>query len=215
MLQKADFSMTDQLTIYSDHLFDNTDSTEFMALPASIRERCIRIRSIYTRANDFPFKKDSELVRYHMKMYPKVGRTQAYEDLRIAKTILGNVHAATKEYHRWKLIQMVEDSYNAAVASGDINARIKAADVYGKYNKLAVEDEMVVDWSRLPTQPFTITFDPSMLGLKPIANQRKVIDDTYAEFDKGDIVDVDFEEVDMNYDPFKRSPEDGGAPIED
>lgn len=207
--------MTDQLSIYSEHLFDNADDAGFKMLPDAIRARCLRIRSLYTTANDFPFKKDADLIRQHMKMYPSCGRTQAYEDLRIAKTILGNVHAATKDYHRWRFNQMIEDTYKAAVASGDNNARVKAADIYGKYNKLGVEDEAVIDWSRIPMQPFTITFDPSALGLKAIPNARKVIDDTIAEFEKGDIMDVEFEEVDMNVDPFKRSPEDGGAPIED
>ena len=196
-------------------MFEDVDDPSFTTLPDLIKNRCLRLRSLYTEANDFPMRKDSVLISSLMKKFKSLSRTQAYEDLRIVKTILGDVHEASKEYHRWRAIQWIEDTYRAAVAAGDNNARVKAIDIYGKLTKLNVEDEAIIDWSRIPKQPFTITMDPTNLGLKPIPDIRKYIDNTIAEFSKDDIVDVDFEEIDTNYDPFQYRKEDGGATVTD
>ena len=205
--------MMDQMTLYSEHLFDDVDNPNFVKLPDSVRARCLRLRALYTEANAFPFRKDATLVLNHRRKYQGLSQTQAYEDLRIVHAILGNIHAETKAYHLWRYNQMIIDTYNAAVAAGDNNARVKAADSYAKNNSVGVSDEAVIDWSRMPKQPFTITFDPSSLGLKVIPNIREVIDKTYEEFAKNDIADVEFEEVDTNFDPFARRMEDGGATI--
>lgn len=198
--------------IYRDNLFKADDE-----LPASmseaIRQRLKRIQSVYTMAQSFPWKKDIDLVNDDRRMH-RISRTQAFEDVRYAKTLLGSVNAASKDYIRWRFNEEIMSTYRAACKSGDMMARVKALDAYARYNKLAVEDQVIFDTSRLALQPFTMTDDPAELGLRLIPNIRKVIADTIAEFSKNDIVDVDFEEVDMNFDPFARSNEDGGAPIE-
>lgn len=204
--------MDNQLSIYSQYLFHDKD--EIAVLPVNIRERIPRIQTVYTLSNSFPWKKDADLVREDMNIY-NCSRTQAYEDVRIAKTLLGSVNAQSKEYHRWRFNEAIIETYRAAVKKGDNLARVKALDAYAKYNKLNVEDEAVIDWSRIATQPFTMTDDPSSLGLKLIPNIRQVIADTIAEFSKGDIIDIEAEEVDMTFDPFARSKEDGGAELED
>lgn len=204
--------MEDKLSVYSQNLFKSAD--EISHLPALVRERIPRIQTVYTSSNSFPWKKDSDLVAEDMRIY-KCSRTQAYEDVRIAKSLLGSVNAQSKEFHRWRFNEFIIDTYRAARKRGNDLACVKAMEAYGKFNKLNIEDEAVVDWSRIATQPFVMTDDPSTLGLKPIPNVREVIRNTIAEFTKGDIIDVEFEEVDLNFDPFARSKEDGGAEIED
>lgn len=199
--------------IYRDNLFKSEDE-----LPPSLspleKKRLLRIQSVYTMANAFPWKKDIDLVRDDMKVH-HISRTQAFEDVRFAKTLLGSVNAASKDYIRWRFNEEIMATYRAACKAGDTLSRVKALDAYAKYNKLAVEDQIIFDVTVLATQPFTMTDDPASIGLKMIPNIRDVISKTIAEFSKNDIIDVDFEEVDMNFDPFARSNEDGGAPIEE
>lgn len=199
--------------IYRENLFKDEDE-----LPASLssieKKRLLRIQSVYTMANAFPWKKDIDLVRDDIRVH-KISRTQAFEDVRWAKMLLGSVNAASKDYIRWRFNEEIMATYRASCKSGDTLSRVKALDAYAKYNKLAVEDQVIFDINILATQPFTMTDDPASIGLKQIPNIREVIAKTIAEFSKNDIIDVDYEEVDMNFDPFARSNEDGGATIEE
>lgn len=200
--------------VYKEHLF--TDDIELQRVVPSllIRQRIKRIQSVYTLAQSFPWKKSIDLVNEDRKMY-KISRTQAFEDVRIAQALLGSVNAASKDYIRWVFNEEIMSTYRAACKAGDNLSRVKALDAYAKYNKLGVEDQVIFDVSILATQPFTMTDDPAEIGLRIIPNIRKVIADTIAEFSKNDIIDVEYEEVDMEFDPFARSNEDGGAAIEE
>lgn len=201
--------------IYKQCLFK--DDNELAAEPSLTpmeRARIRRVQWVYTMAHSFPWKKAIDLVNEQRAKF-KISRTQAFEDVRIAQSLLGSVNAASKDYIRWVFNEEIMSTYRAAVKAGDNLARVKALDAYAKYNKLAIEDQIIFDVTVLATQPFVMTDDPAEIGLRLIPNVRKVIADTIAEFSKNDIIDVEAEEVDMNYDPFQRSNEDGGAPIEE
>lgn len=206
--------MADVPQIYKQYLFK--DDTELNAVPSLTpmeRARIRRVQWVYTMAHSFPWKKAIDLVNEQRAKF-QISRTQAFEDVRIAQALLGSVNAASKDYIRWVFNEEIMSTYRAAVKAGDNLARVKALDAYAKYNKLAVEDQIIFDVTVLATQPFVMTDDPAEIGLRQIPNIREEIRKTIAEFSKKDIIEVEAEEVDMNYDPFARSIEDGGAPIE-
>lgn len=198
--------------IYKQNLFKDDEELALVPMAPLERLRIKRIQSVYTLANSFPWKNASALANEDIRIF-HVSRTQAFEDVRIAQALLGSVNAASKEYIRWIFNEEIMATYRAACKAGDNLARVKALDALGKYNKLNVEDQIIFDVSVLATQPFAMTDDPDEIGLRRIPNVRKYISDTIAEF-SDDIIEVDYEEVEMNYDPFARTNEDGGAQVE-
>ena len=102
-----------------------------------------------------------------------MSRSQAYRDIHNVKVLLGNVRNATKEWHRYKLIAMLDKAYEFAERNRDAKGMIMAADKLGKYTQLDKEDTQKIPYDEIVPQPFEITDDVSVLGLKPIENLKE------------------------------------------
>ena len=78
----------------------------------------------------------------------------------------------------------------------------RAASSYAKYNRVDVEDETALPYHLIVIQPFTATSDPSVLGIKPLPNRQKLVEDLLAKYraESADIDDIEFEEADLEED---------------
>ena len=194
------------------HLFDSVEQMNEAKIPAPMQERLLRLRDIYTYWLQQPMTRDRDIAQRIIRLYG-VQRTQAYQDIRIIKIILGEVHKATKEYHRYKFLQMIESSYEMARVNHDARSMVAAADKYAKYTQLDKEDLVDRGFDKIAIQPMKPTDDPSVAGFKPVPNIREKIQKKIASYWNDEVEDVDFEPVDFNADELfhPQKPDDDEA----
>lgn len=93
----------------------------------------------------------------------------------------------------------------------------RAATAYGKLNRVDLEDEQAIPLDQILVQPFMATDDPRVLGIEPIPNIQSKIDAMIEKYRREtiDIEDVEFEEVDLEFDKLfpdsrqETDPDDG------
>ena len=107
----------DTLEVYRKYLFDNPDKP----LPTSTQKRLIRIRVGFTHWCEFPMKSDTQIRDFLISM--DISKSMAYYDIEIIKILLGNVKNAGKEWHRYRLIAMVEETFELAKEKKDAKAK--------------------------------------------------------------------------------------------
>jgi hypothetical protein len=193
------------------YLFADVDEMKNAGIPVSIQSRLIRLRDMYNYWLEFPNKKDMEIVTELMKRY-SIGKSQAYDDIKILKFVLGHFAKTTKDYHRYRFIMMVEESFNVAKLTKDAKAMASAASTYAKYCQLDREDEKDKGYDQIIPQAFEPTDDPTVLGLKKIPDIRERIEKTIKKYWNDDIEEVALESAEYDEDkifkPTKLKEED-------
>lgn len=182
----------DILEICRKHLFENPSNK----LPERTMERLVRIRKAYTHWCEFPMKSEVEIRDFLVS--EGINRSMAYYDLEIIKVLLGNVKNAGKEWHRYRLIAMVEESYAMARDKLDVKAMALLIDKYGKYTQQHIPDHEQLPFDQVRNQPFEPTTDPTSLGILPdpeIDSKMKKMKENYAEDIDNNIQDVEFVEI--------------------
>ncbi len=187
------------IDVCEKYLYADTDEMTAAGLPDIIQQRLMRIRSMHAFWLQFPRKSDGEIVDKLMREH-KVSRSTAYEDVRIIKTLLGNMSKASKDYHRFRFIAMIEETFATAKRIGDARAMAAAAAHYGKYTQLDKEEAIDKGYDKIVVQPFIPTDDPTVLGIKPVPTIRERIAAKLKQYWSEDIEDVQFEEADYNED---------------
>ena len=192
-----------------DHLFADTWDMDRAGLPATTQEHLIRLRDLYNFWLCHPRTKDKEIVLKLQQDY-KLGKSQAYADLSVLKALLGEFQKTSKDYHRYRFIEMINEAYEVARINKDAKAMAAAADKYAKYTQLDKEDEVNLAYDQIVVQSFVPTDDPSVAGFKPIPNLREVIRKKIAHYaqDYEFIEEIELEEEDMNLDKIFH-PENG------
>lgn len=183
----------------SKYLFTDVNEMSADGVPEVIQKRLLRLRDMYNFWLQFPRKKDLEIVSELEQRY-KVSKSTAYEDIRIIKRLLGDLAKTTKDYHRYKFCQMIDETFDMAKRTKDARAMGAAANYYGKYTQLDKEDILDKGYDKIVVQPFEPTDDPSVLGIKAIPNVREKIKSKIQQYWSEDIEDVEFEEVEFNED---------------
>lgn len=150
-------------------LFD--DSVSLSEKELEIRQR---YQSVFVIWLENPMWSDKEMVRY-MRQNMGQGRTQAYEDIQKIKVMLGNVRNATKEWQRYRVIEMCTEAYNIAKKRGDVKAMVMAADKLGKYTKLDKDDADIPPWDQMIPPQLEPTSDVSVLGITRSADFTKKV----------------------------------------
>ena len=173
-------------------------------LPSSLTEqsvqRLLRLREMYNWYISNPDAKDKEFVDEEMSRYG-MGKTIAYDDLRILKSVLPIVTETSRNFHRWKYNEMILETYQMAKKRKDTKTMERAATSYAKFNNVNVEDEQSVPYDKIVVQPFIATDDPSVLGIKPIPNIEEKINALIEKYraESMDIDDIEWEEADVLY----------------
>lgn len=187
------------IDVCEKYLFADLDEMSADGLPEVIQQRLLRLRDMYNFWLQFPRKKDLEIVA-ELELRYKVSKSTAYEDIRIIKRLLGDLAKTTKDYHRYKFCQMIDETYEMAKRIKDARAMGAAANYYGKYTQLDKEDILDKGYDKIVVQPFEPTDDPSVLGIKAIPNIREKIKSKIQQYWSEDIEDVEFEEIEFNED---------------
>ena len=181
------------------YLFTDRDKMIRSGVPEATINHIIRIRDVYSYWLQFPQKKDREIVGELMRR-GNIQRSAADEDLRLIKQLLGDLNKVSKDYARYRFLQMVERAYEVAENSGDARSMVAAADKLGKYMGLAEADEVDKGYDKIPVQIFAVTDNPEVIGLKRLPNARDRIKAMKQKYWNEEIVDVEAEEVDYDID---------------
>lgn len=187
------------IDVCEKYLFADIDEMTANGIPELIQQRLLRLRDMYNFWLQFPRKKDLEIVDELEHRY-SVSKSTAYEDIRIIKRLLGDLAKTTKDYHRYKFCQMIDESYDMAKRIKDARAMAAAANYYAKYTQLDKEDILDKGYDKIVVQPFEPTDDPTVLGIKPIPNVRERIKSKIEQYWSDDIEDVEFEVIEFNED---------------
>lgn len=198
------------IDVCRNYLFADSDKMKAEGVPTVIQERLIRLRDMYNYWLQFPRKKDMEIVDELGRRY-EISKSTCYEDVRIIKQLLGDLNQSTKEYHRLKFLQMIEETFDVARRVKDARAMAATANYYGKYNKLDKEEAEDKGYDKIVVQPFEPTDDPTVIGIKPIPNLRDKIKSKIEQYWNDDIEDVEFEEIEFDEEKLFKQ---GGHPDE-
>lgn len=169
--------------------------------PGQMVEKVLRVREMYNWFIANPDGTDREFVAEVCQRHD-ISRVTAYSDLAILKTLLPALATASRDFHRWRYNEMILATYKMAEKRKDTKTMERAASSYAKYNRVDLEDEQAMPYDMIVPQPFTATDDPRVLGIEPIPN---IADKIAAMIQKYraetlDIEDVEFEEVDLEFD---------------
>ncbi|GHU80661.1 hypothetical protein FACS1894145_7260 [Bacteroidia bacterium] len=181
------------LEICRVHLFDNKDDLQKQSIPEMLIERIIRLRSAYMLWLEHPRKKDAE-IRDHLLNFG-INKSAAYDDIQIIKVLLGDMTETSKAFHRFKFNSMIQNAYEVAERKRDARSMVAASAQYAKYNQLDKEDAYKIPWDEIVPQTFEPTSDPTVIGIKPVANiQDKIraLKEKYLQ----DIEEIEYEDVD-------------------
>ena len=189
--------MPSTIDIAQKDLFTNQDELLKRYTPQVV-ERLLRLRDLYNWMLAYPETPDKDVVGQHSKKFG-LAMSVAYSDLGVIKVLLPNLSRNTRDFHRWRFNEMILETYKMAKARKDTKTMERAATSYAKNNRVDIEDEVEVPYELILVQPFTATSDPSVLGIKPIPDIDKRIDDMLTKYsmENMDIEDVEFEEVDV------------------
>ncbi len=184
-----------------NNLFADAGDMQRAGIPVATQEHIFRLRDLYNFWLQHPRIKDKEIVLKLQQDY-KLGKSQAYTDLSILKLLLGEFQKTSKDYHRYRFLGMINETYEVARVNKDAKAMAAAADKYAKYTQLDKEDELTYDYDKIVVQAFVPTDDPSVAGFKPIPNIREVIRKKIEQYNKECeyIEEVRFDEEDYNPD---------------
>ena len=189
------------------HLFNSVEVMTRNNVPEVMKTRILRLRDIYSFWLTFPSKKDAEIVMELKKRY-QIQSSQAYDDLKVIKQLLGDLNKASTDFHRWKFNNMIQRAYDLAELKKDPKSMVAAADKYAKYNKLNQEDAEALPWHEILVQPFEPTNDPTVIGIKPIPNiQERIRKKLQQYIDDTDIQDVELDEADFDMENLFKQPE--------
>lgn len=181
------------------------DESELRELPVSGRllERLRRMRALYAHWLQFPSKFNQDLVRFDMDTFG-VAKSQAYDDLHLVQTLLGNMQQASKEFMRWKINQDLEHDLVLARRAGDLRAVASIEKARILNNRTDKADEPEIEYDKIAPQLFEPTDDPSVIGIKRLPNLRERIERLKKRYERvEELTAADFEDVEEE--------ENGGA----
>ncbi len=169
--------------------------------PQALVDKVLRVREMYNWFIGNPDGTDREFVAEVCQRHG-IHRTTAYSDLAVVKSLLPMLGSASRDFHRWCTNEMLIATYKMAEKRKDSKTMERAATAYGKLNRIDLEDEQAIPLDQILVQPFMATDDPCVLGIEPIHNIAEQISAMIEKYRKEtfDIEDVEFEEVDLEFD---------------
>lgn len=172
--------------------------------PKDTVSKIIRVRDIYLTMLKSPSLADSAIVRTFTARY-RVSRPTAYSDLAVVKALLPSLGKEAREFHRWRVKEMLLETYKVASSKMDVRTMERVAATYAKAFGVAKEEEQAVPVEQILVQPWVPTDNPEVIGLKRLPDREKKIRSLLQELrvKEPEIIDIDFEEADI--DPLSES----------
>ncbi len=177
---------------------DNADMEAEIGADAA--ERVFKARAMYLWRLANPEAKDRQFLEEFRARFP-MGKNAAHEYLNIVNSLLPALSEKSRQFHRWRYNEMILETYQLAKKRKDTKTMERAASSYARFNKVD-EEEAAIPYHLVQVQPFIPTDDPRVLGIEPIPNLRDKINALIKKYsaDSIDILDVDFEEADVEED---------------
>ncbi len=172
--------------------------------PKDTVSKIIRVRDIYLTMLKSPSLADSAIVRTFTARY-RVSRPTVYSDLAVVKALLPSLGKEAREFHRWRVKEMLLETYKIASSKMDVRTMERVAATYAKAFGVAKEEEQAVPVEQILVQPWVPTDNPEVIGLKRLPDREKKICSLLQELrvKEPEIIDIDFEEADI--DPLSES----------
>lgn len=188
----------------------SSDDELALKYPPLLAARVARIRDMYNYWLANPSLKDRQIVQQIQARFG-VSQSSAYSDLAIIQQLVPLITKKSREFHLARSNEMLLETYNMAKARKDTKTMERAATSYGKQNGVDKEIEQSLPYDDIVPQPFAATIDVSVLGIKPIPNVADKIAKLTKELsrDNSDIIDVEFESVDLEEEHVFKSPDNG------
>lgn len=182
------------------HLFSDRDKMVKAGLSDITINHVVRLRDMYNHWLNFPSKRDRDIVAEIRQRYGVV-ESVAREDLRIIKELLGDYQRQSKDYHRYRFLEMINRAYAKADAANNTRDMVAAASQYAKYTQLDKEDDRESILSKVVPIVLSFTDDPEVIGIKRMPHFRekiKALKEKYYTMDQTE--DVDYEDIDARLD---------------
>ena len=186
------------IDVAHEHLFADRDKMVAAGLSEPTIRHIIRLRDVYNYWVTFPSKKDRDIIN-ELKLRGGIGDTQARQDLRLIKTLLGDLELQTTNYYRYRVIEMASRAYDKAAAANDTRNMVAAAALIGKVTRLDKEDPAGDMYANTAVQSFKFTDDPTVIGLPRVPDHREKIKKMKEKYFTEEIIDIEAEEIE--YDP--------------
>lgn len=161
-------------------------------------QHLVRLRDMYNWFLNDPSGRDRAFVAAFQSKY-NLSQSAVYADLALVKQLMPLLRPETREFWRTRVSDMLLETYNMAKNRKDTKAMAMAAKELGKVNRVDMEDEKDMPFDLIVIQPFTPSFDPTIIGCKPIPN----VDQVKAQLRKKmiaevpDVEDIDYEPADL------------------
>lgn len=137
-------------------------------VPVKFTENELAVKNMYESAFAKwiadPALDDTSIVNLLVNEHNR-SKTQAWRDVAIIKSVLGNIKNADKEWQRYTVISMLKEAYEKARSESKIKEMVMAADKLGKYTKLDKEELDQVPWDEIVPPSFEPSADPRLLGI--------------------------------------------------
>lgn len=159
----------EQIELVQRYLLEDEGALQRSTLSAAQVAHIGRLRMVYLWWKRYPNTPDKKIVALLMRE-GGVKSSVAYEDLAMLKVCLGALGEQTRAFHQYRLLCMIEETYNLAREKGDAASMTKAISAYGKYTRLDKDELAAPDYAQIVPQSFAPVSDPAAAGLKPIDN---------------------------------------------
>lgn len=167
--------------------------------PPAMAARVARIREIYNIWMVNPTVRSRHLRNTVMSRFG-VSQSTAYADISVVQQLIPMFSEKSRAFHRARAEEMFLETYDKAKARNDTRTMGNTAAAYAKHFDISGKDEESADlYENVEWQPFIPSTDPTLLGIKPMPDVYNRIDKLTRELsaDLPDIMDVDYEEVDL------------------
>jgi hypothetical protein len=181
------------------HLFDNNNG-ETKTFNKREQDMVVRFRGAFTKWLSEPHLRDIQMVNYLETTFG-ISETQAYQDLPLVKSLIGNVTVAGKEFQRHRANEMILKGYEIAkdaeshLEVKQAMAMIRGGEALVKVHKLDKNDMDVRPFDDIIPLELEPSTDVSVIGRKRIENLDKLKAKLRRKYSGEPIQDVEFTEV--------------------
>ncbi len=174
-----------------------TKEMEDAHLPENFVQRLKRVKGIYDYWLQFPTKNMTEMVEFEEQMFG-IKRTQAYQDIRLVRLLLGENETSTKQFYRWKINNIIEEAIKAAKRAGDFRSVASLVKDYILNNQTDKPDPIELDFEKIVPNEFKMSSDIGIVIPGKKKTPRSAIENMLKKYGitpDMKVEDADFEEV--------------------
>lgn len=189
------------------YLMADEETMVAAGVPAVTIRHIFRLRDSFCWWREHPSKRDRDVVTRLMS-YGGISKSQAYDDLKVVKVLLGSFEKTTRDYNLYLASSGILDAIHKSNEKGDMKSVINGWAQFAKIHQLDKDEREELSYDIAP-QPFKATDNPEVIGIKRMPNIRERIKAMKEKYWSEDVQDVDFEPIDFNEDELFKLKKEG------